>query len=152
MECSYCLLLLLGPRKDGMKIRVFINPKRSSSRRHMDLFGLLHSLIKQKVSRLLYVCCCDDVYVCDLLDGQNVIRFGFACKRKATRSDVLTLGSRSHRDNEEQVFVPTTYFLTSVAMNVSSGKINDSTVTDLVSLKGMGGRSMGLCDSFATDL
>ncbi|GJS71544.1 hypothetical protein Tco_0704385 [Tanacetum coccineum] len=64
----------------------------------------------------------------------------------------LLRSSRSHRDNEEQVFVSTTCFLTSVAMNVSTGKISDSTVTDLVSLKGMGGRSMGLCDSFATDL
>ncbi|GJV58863.1 ribonuclease H-like domain-containing protein [Tanacetum coccineum] len=36
---------------------------------------------------------------------------------------------------EQQVFVSTTCFLTSAAMNVSTGKISDSTVTDLVSLK-----------------
>ncbi|GJW08523.1 hypothetical protein Tco_1570946 [Tanacetum coccineum] len=51
--------------------------------------------------------------------------------------------SRSHRDNEEQVFVSTTCFLTSVAMNVSTGKISDITVTDLVSLKGYGRKEHG---------
>ncbi|GJT72849.1 retrovirus-related pol polyprotein from transposon TNT 1-94 [Tanacetum coccineum] len=61
----------------------------------MDSFGLLHSLIKQKVSRLLYVCCCDDVYVFDLLDGQTCFfnlsyeGFGFASKRKKNRFETF---------------------------------------------------------------